>query len=108
MITFTSDKTRGVSHRREKEEAVEFVSGHTHSLSERRQDGEFIINGGLHFESSWTHDMYGFTVPLNSHLLGREDLKLRPKLNISTNRDSLRTSFVGPHPKLPQTRRYVY
>ena len=44
MIAFTSDKTRGVSHRREKEEAVEFVSGHTHSLSERRQDGEFIIN----------------------------------------------------------------
>ena len=36
-------KRRGVSYRREEDEAVEFASGHTHPPSESRQDSEFII-----------------------------------------------------------------
>ena len=44
LTVSASDKTRGVSQRREEEEAVEFVSGNTHPLSENRQDGECIIN----------------------------------------------------------------
>ena len=88
MIVSTLDKTceRVVSHWREEEEAVQFVSGHTHPPSECRQDGECIINWSLSCRSSWTHDnMYGVTVPRNQPFTGPGNCEILGQLLIYTH-----------------------